>query len=144
MKRENKIESIVSDLDMILLLDDRIFILKKEILAILQSTFITSNLFSLKNNLWSLYKLYFFFFLLFVQLQLLISTLYTKTFVHLFLMILLLQNTSLQITSSLQILIVFIISIAESMYYLLIVSIYELSSIITIIFLLVTSIKTKY
>ena len=47
-------------------------------------------------------------------------------------MILLLQNISLQITSSLQILIVFFILIVKSIYYSLIVSIHESSSIIVI------------
>ena len=53
-----------------LLLDSRIFILKRRILATLQLTLTTSNPSSLKNNLWPPYKLLSFFFLLSTQLQL--------------------------------------------------------------------------
>jgi len=49
-----------------LLLDSKMSILKRKILAIPQSTLTTSNLSSLKNNLWPSYKLLFFFFLFFI------------------------------------------------------------------------------
>ena len=67
-------------------LDSEISILKGGILAMSQSTLTTSNQSSLKNNLQFLYKLLFYFFLFFMQLQLLIWTLYTKTFFQLSLM----------------------------------------------------------
>ena len=61
---------VVSALNRMLSLDNGMSILKREILATLQSILTTSNLSSLKNNLQPLYKLPSFFSLLSVQLQL--------------------------------------------------------------------------
>ena len=109
-----------------------------------QSTLTTSNSSSLKNNLQPPYKLLFFSFLLFIQLQLLILTLYTKTFFQLFLVTQLLQNTSLQMANGLQTPTVFFVLITESIYHLLVISVHIFSSIIMIIFLLATSVRIKY
>ena len=76
---------VISAPNQILSLDNGTSTLKGGILVIPQSTLTTSNQSSLKNNLWLLYKLLFFSFLFFVQLQLLIWILCTKTFFQLFL-----------------------------------------------------------
>ena len=70
-----------------LLLDNRTSILKGGILAMPQSTLTTSNQSSLNNSLQPLYELLFSSFPLSIQLQLLIWTLYIKTFFQLSLII---------------------------------------------------------
>jgi len=125
-------------------LDSRIYILKGRILAMPQSTLITSNQSLLKNNLWPLYKLLFSSFLLSAQLQSWIWTLYTKTFFQLSLVTQLLQNTFLYMADGLRTQMVFFSLIIEFMYYLLVIYAYMLSSIIMITFLLDTSVKTKH
>jgi len=125
-------------------LDSGTSILKERILAMPQLTLTTSNSSSLINNLWPLYKLLSFSFLLFVQLQLLILTPFTETFFWPFLVIQLLQNTSLEIADGLQTPTVFFISMTKSMYYLLVIFTHTFSSIILIIFFLATSVKTKH
>jgi len=55
-----------------------------------------------------------------------------------------LQNTSLQIVNGLWTPMVFFVSITEFTYYPLVISAYVFSSIIMIIFLLATSVKTKH
>ena len=109
-----------------------------------QLTFTTSNQSLLKNNLYSLYELVFSFFLLFMQLWLLISTFYTEIFFQPILVTQLLQNTSPQIANGLQTLIVFSILMTESIYHLLVISAYMFSSIIMITFLLATLVRTKH
>ena len=109
-----------------------------------KSTLTTSNQSSLKNNLWPPYKLLSSSFFLFVQLQSLICTLYTKTSFQLFLVIQLLQNTSPQMTNGLWTQTVFSFLITESMYHLLVISTYMFSSIIMITSLPDTLVKTKH
>jgi len=109
-----------------------------------QLTLTTSNQFLLKNNLWFPYKLLFSSFLPFTQLQLLILTLCTKTSFWLFLVIQLLQNIFLQMADSLWTPTIFFILMTESIYHLLVISVYAFSSIIMITFLLATLIKTKH
>ena len=70
---------VVWEPNQMLSLDDGTSILKGGILAILQSTFTTSNPSSLKNNLQPPYELPSFFFLFSAQLQSWIWTLYIKT-----------------------------------------------------------------
>ena len=135
---------IVSAPNQILSLDDVMFILKEGILAMPQSTLTTSNLSSLKNNLQSLYKLQSFFFLLSVQLQSWIWTLYIKISSQLFLVIQLLQNTPPQIASSLQTQMVYSSSTTEFMYHLLVTSTYAFSSIIMITSLPDILVKIKH
>ena len=92
---------VISAPNWMLLLDDGISTLKRGILATLQSTFTTSNLSSLKNNLQPPYKLWFFFSLLSTQLQLWIWTPYIETSSWLSLVTQLLQNTPLQMAGGL-------------------------------------------
>ena len=125
-------------------LDGRMSILKGRILAIPQSTFTTSNKSLLNNNLQSPYKLLFSSLLLFMQLQLLIWTSYTKTFFWLSIVIQSLQNTSSQIADGLQIQTVFFFLTIESIYHPLIISAHTSSSIIMTIFLSDIIVKTKY
>jgi len=125
-------------------LDSGISILKRGILAISQSTLTTSNQSSLKNNLQLLYKLLFSSLLLFMQLQSLIWTLYTKTSFWLSLVTQLLQDISLQMANSLQAQTVFSSLITKSIYHLLVISTYVFSSIIIIIFLPDTLVKIKH
>ena len=110
----------------------------------LQSTFTALNQSLLKNNLWPLYKLLSFFFLLFTQLWLLIWTLCTKISFWPFLVTQLLQNISLQMANGLQTPMVFSILMTESTYHLLAISTCMFSSIIIITFLLNILIRTKH
>jgi len=119
-------------------------ILKRGILATLQSTLTSSNQSSLKNNLWPLYKLLSSSFFLFMQLQSLIWASYTKISFQLSLVTQLLQNTSLQMANSLWIQIVFFFLTTESMYHLLVISTYIFSSIIMIILLPDITVKEKH
>ena len=125
-------------------LNSRTSILKEEVLAISQLTLTTLNQFLLKSNLQLSYKLLFFSFLLFAQLQLLIQIFYTEIFFQLFLVTQLLQNTSLQIANGLWISTVFSVLIMEFMYHLLVIFIYMFSSIIMITSLLDTIVRTKH
>ena len=125
-------------------LDSGTSILKKEILATPQSTLITLNQSLLKNNLQPPYELLSSSFLLFTQLQSLIWTFYTKTFFQLSLVTQSLQNISPQMANHLWTQMVLFFLITESIYHLLVISIHAFSSIIMIIFLLDTSVKTKY
>ena len=109
-----------------------------------QSTLTTSNPSSLKNNLWPLYELLFFFSLLSTQLQSQIWTSYIKISLQPSLVTQLLQNTSLQKASGLQIQMVFFFLTTEFMYYLLVISIHMFSSIIIIISLQDILVKTKH
>ena len=109
-----------------------------------QLTLITSNQSSLKNKLGPLHKLLSFSFLSFIQLQLLIWIFCTKISFQPFLITQLLENTSLQISNSLLIPMVFSVLITEFMYYLVVISIYIFSSIIMITFQLSTLIRTKH
>ena len=106
------------------------FILKKEILAIPQSTLTTSNQYLLKNSLQPLYKLLFSSFFFFVQLQSLIQTPYTERYFWLSLVTQLLQNTSPQMANSLRTQIVFSSLTTESIYHLLVIFTHTFSSII--------------
>ena len=125
-------------------LDDRISILKGGILAISQSTLITSSLSSLKNNLQPPYKLLFFFSLLSIQLQSWIWTSYIEISSQLSLITQLLQNTPLQIASSLWTQIVYSFLTTEFIYHLLITSTHVFSSIIMITYLPNILVKTKH
>ena len=102
--------------------------LKRRILAIPQSIHITSISFLLMNNLQSLSlsEKQFFLFLFFMQLQLLISIPFNKIFVRHFLITLLLQNTTLLKTTSLQTPTVFSILMTKSIYYSLVIFTYIL------------------
>jgi len=128
----------------ILLLDSGTSILKRGILAMLQSTLTTLNQSSLKNNLQPSYEPLFSFFPFSVQLQLLIWTLYTKTSFWPSLVTQLLQNTSLQMADGLWTQMVFSSLTIESIYYLLVISTYVFSSIIMAIFLLDTLVRIKH
>ena len=110
----------------------------------LQSTLTTSNLSSLKNNLWPLYKLLFFFSLLSMQLQLQIWIPYIKISFWPSLVTQLLQNISPQIAGDLQIQIVFFFLTTESIYYLLVISVHGFSSIIMTTSLPDIMVKTKH
>ena len=110
----------------------------------LQSILTTSSPSSLKNNLQPLYKLLFFFSLLFVQLQSWIWTPYIKTSSQLSLMTQLLQNISPQMASSLWTQTVYSSSTIESMYHLLVTSAHVFSSIIMITFLPDILVKIKH
>jgi len=70
--------------------------------------------------------------------------LFTETFFQPFLVTQLLQNTFLQIANSLWTPAVFFILITEPIYHLLVISVYAFSSIIMIIFLLATLVRTKH
>ena len=109
-----------------------------------QSTLTTSSPSSLKNNLQSPYKLLSFFFLLSVQLQSWIWTLYIKTSSQLSLVTQLLQNTSLQMADSLQTQTVYSSSTIEFIYHLLVTSAHVFSSTIMITSLLNILVKTKH
>ena len=110
----------------------------------LQSTLTTSNLSSLKNNLLPPYELWFFFSLLFVQLQLWIWTPYIKTSFRLSLVTQLLQNTSSQMAGDLQTQTVYSFLTTEFMYYLLVTSTHVFSSTIMITSLPDILVKTKH
>ena len=125
-------------------LDSGMSILKREILAMPQSTLTTSNSFSLKNNLWPPYKLLSSFSLLFMQLQSWIWILYIKTSFWLSLVTQLQQNTYPQMASSLQIQTVFSSLTTESTYYLLVIFTHTFSSIIMITSLPDIMVKTKH
>jgi len=127
-----------------LLLDGGTSVLKGGILATLQSTLTTSSPSLLKNNLQPPYELWSSFFLLSIQLQSWIWTPYIKTFFWLFLVTQLLQNTPLQMASSLQIQMVYSSLIIEFMYHLLVTSTYVFSSTIMITSLLDILVKTKH
>ena len=109
-----------------------------------QSTLTTSNPSSLKNNLWPLYELLFFFSLLSTQLQSQIWTPYIKISLQPSLVTQLPQNTSLQKASGLQIQMVFSFLTIEFMYYLLVISVHMFSSIIIITSLQDILVKTKH
>ena len=125
-------------------LDDGISILKGGILATPQSTLTTSNLSSLKNNLQLLYKLWFFFSLLSMQLQLWIWIPYIETSSRLSLVTQLLQNTPPQMASGLRTQMVYSFLTTEFMYYLLATSVHVFSSISMITSLLDILVKIKH
>ena len=110
----------------------------------LQSILTTSSSSSLKNNLQPLYKPLSFFFLLSTQLQSWIWTPYIKTSSQLSLVTQLLQNTSLQMVSSLRTQMVYSYSTTEFMYHLLVTSTHVFSSTIMITSLPDILVKTKY
>ena len=110
----------------------------------LQSTLITSSPSSLKNNLQSLYELWFFFFLLSAQLQLWIQIPYIETSSRLSLVIQLLQNIPLQIASGLWTQTVYFFLTIEFIYHLLETSTHVFYSTIMITFLPDTLVKTKH
>ena len=109
-----------------------------------QSTLTTSNPSLLKNNLQPPYELPFFFSPLSMQLQSWIWILYIKTSSQLSLVTQLLQNTPLQMASSLQTQIVYSSSTTEFMYYLLVTSAHVFSSTIIITSLPDILVKTKH
>jgi len=76
--------------------------------------------------------------------RLLIWTLFLETFFLPFLVTQLLKNTSLQIANSLKTPKVFFALITKFIYYFLVISIHIFSSIIMIISLLATSVRTKH
>jgi len=125
-------------------LDDGTSILKGGILATPQSTHITSNPSSLKNNLQPPYELLSFFFLLSVQLQLWIWTPYTKTSYRLSLVTQSLQNISPQMAGGPQTQTVYFYSTTEFMYYLLVTSAHAFSSTIMITSLPDILVKIKH
>jgi len=127
-----------------LLLDNGMSILKREILATPQSTLTTSNLSSLKNNLQSPYKLWFFFLLLSMQLQSWIWTPYIEISSQLSLVTQLLQNTPPQMASGLWTQTAYSSLTTEFIYHLLAFSIHVFSSTIMITYLLDILVKTKY
>ena len=135
---------VVSAQNWMLSLDNGTSILKGEILAMPQSTLITSSPSLLKNNLQSPYKPLSFFFLSSAQLQLWIWTSYIKTSSQLFLVTQLLQNTSLQMASSLWTQTVYSSSTTEFMYHLLVTSTHAFSSTIMITSLQDILVKTKH
>ena len=135
---------VVSAQNQMLSLNDGTSILKGGILATPQSTLITSSPSSLKNNLQPLYEPLFFFFLLFAQLQSWIWTPYIKISYWLSLVTQSLQNTSPQMASGLWTQMVYSSSTTEFMYHLLVTSAHVFSSIIMIISLPDTLVKTKH
>ena len=135
---------IILALNRMLLLDNRMSILKGEILAMPQSTLTTLSPSSFKNNLQPLYEPLSFFFLLSVQLQSWIWTPYIKTSYRLSLVTQLLQNTSLQMAGSLRTQTVYSSSTTEFMYHLLVTSAHAFSSTIMITSLPDILVKTKH
>ena len=127
-----------------LLLDGRMSIIKRGILATPQSTLTTSNQSSFKSNLQPLCKLLSSSFLLFIQLQSLIWIPYTEISFQLSLVIQLLQNISSQMADDLQTQTVFFFLIIEFIYYLLIISVHMFSSITMTTSLPDTLVKTKH
>ena len=135
---------VILEPNWMLSLNNGMFILKGEILVMSQSILTTSSPSSLKNNLQSPYELWSFFFLLSVQLQLWIWTLYIETSFWLFLVTQLLQNIPLQMAGGLWIQMVFSFLIIKFMYYLLVISIHMFSSIIMTTSLPDIMVKTKH
>ena len=135
---------VVSALNQMLSLDDGTSILKGEILAMLQSTLITSSPSLLKNNLQPPYEPLSFFFLPSTQLQLWIWTSYIKTSSWLSLVTQSLQNISPQMASGLWTQMIYSSSTIEFMYHLLVTSAHVFSMIIMITFLPDILVKTKH
>ena len=109
-----------------------------------QSTLTTSSPSSLKNNLQPPYKPLSFFFLLSVQLQSQIWTLYIKTSSWLSLVTQLLQNISQQMAGGLRTQMVYSYLIIEFMYHLLVTSAHAFSSTIMITSSPDILVKTKH
>ena len=135
---------VVSALNQMLSLDDGTSILKGEILAMLQSTLITSSPSLLKNNLQPPYEPLSFFFLPSTQLQLWIWTSYIKTSSWLSLVTQSLQNISPQMAGGLWTQMVYSFSTTEFMYHLLVTSAHAFSSTIMITSLPDILVKTKH
>ena len=135
---------VISAQNQILLLDNRTYILKGEILAMPQSTLTTSSPSLLKNNLQPLYELLFFFFLLFAELQSWIWTFYIKTSSWLSLVTQLLQTMPPQMASGLQTQTVYSSLTTEFIYHLLVTSAHVSSSTIMITSLPDILVKIKH